>query len=162
MERMALRTPFTEVVRRATEIVRHPALEGRARLVVDATGLGAPVVEMLRAANRSVGAAGLTAVTITGGEKAHGGGENWHVPKRDLMGGLQVLLEQGMLRIHGKLKEAPALVRELREIRMWHSEAGHVAMGAGSGEHDDLAMAVALGCWKAQRATIGFGQGPLF
>jgi hypothetical protein len=41
--------------------------------------------------------------------------------------------------------------------------SGRVRMGAdGAGEHDDLAIALALACWKAQRARgISLGGGRL-
>ncbi len=50
LERMALGTPYVNVVSRVSEIMQQPELAGQSRLVVDATGVGAPVVEMLRAA----------------------------------------------------------------------------------------------------------------
>ena len=45
LERMRLGTPYTEVVRRVVEVLRYPALAGKWRLVVDATGVGMPVVD---------------------------------------------------------------------------------------------------------------------
>ena len=76
------------------ELLRDPQLAGTSRLTVDATGVGAPVVEMLRGVRLGVT---VKHVTITSGAAAHGVGENWSVPKRDLMAGLVVLLEQGQL-----------------------------------------------------------------
>jgi hypothetical protein len=155
LERLPLGTPYVGVVKRVGEIMQHPALALRGRVVVDATGVGAPVVEMLRAARPALR---VTAVTTTSGEHAHGRGEEWHVPKKDLMAGLQVLLEDGQLKIHRKLHEAAALVRELTDIRLSPRSGGRVGMGAdGYGEHDDLALAVALACWRARRMEIGFG-----
>ena len=69
LERMALGTPYVKVVSRVSEIMRHTELALQSRLVVDATGVGAPVVEMLRAARPRYR---VTAVTITAGEHAHG------------------------------------------------------------------------------------------
>jgi hypothetical protein len=156
LERLPLGTPYVDVVDRVSEIMQHPALAQRSRLVVDATGVGAPVVEMLRAV-RPV--CRVTAVTITAGEQAHGRGEEWHVPKKDLMAGLQVLLEEGQLKIHRKLHESATLVRELTDIRLSPRAGGRVGMGAeGYGEHDDLALAVALACWRARRPEIGYGN----
>src|SRR5215471_13910271 len=84
LERMPLGTPYTKVLARVCGMMRHPTMEGRSRLVVDATGVGAPVVELLR----SAGMGGrMTAVTITAGDRAHGRGEDWHVPRRDLLAG---------------------------------------------------------------------------
>ena len=40
-------------------------------------------------------------------------GRVWHVPKVDLMAGLQGLLERGELRISREMREASTLVREL-------------------------------------------------
>src|ERR1019366_9206638 len=100
LERMALGTPYVSVVSRVSEIMRQPELAQQSRLVVDATGVGAPVVEMLRAARPRFR---VTAVTITAGEHAHGHEEEWHVPKKDLMAGLQVSLEDGQLKIHRRL-----------------------------------------------------------
>ncbi len=155
LERMPLGTPYVNVVSRVSEIMQHPALTPRSWLVVDATGVGAPVVEMLRAARPPCR---VTAVTITAGEKAHGRGEEWHVPKKDLMAGLQVLLEDGRLKIHRKLRESATLVRELTDVRLNPKAGGHVGVGAdGYGEHDDLALAVALACWRARRIDIGYG-----
>jgi len=161
LERMPLGTPYVNVVSRVSEIMQHPALTPRSCLVADATGVGAPVVEMLRAARPPCR---VTAVTITAGEKAHGRGEEWHVPKKDLMAGLQVLLEDGRLKIHRNLRESATLVRELTDVRLNPGAGGHlgghVRMGAdGYGEHDDLALAVALACWRASRMEIGIGYG---
>jgi len=92
---------------------------GARRLVVDATGVGA------------------TGVGATGMERARGSGERWQVPRKDLLAGLEVLLETGELRISKRLVEAGRLVKELTSIRFGRGE---------SGEHDDLTMAVWLAC----------------
>ena len=126
---------------------------GQSRLVVDATGLGAPVVEMLQGAGLG---SRLTAVTITGGEEAHGSGEKWSVPKRDLLTGVEVLLETGDLVISSHLRDAEVLVRELEGMRL-ASVAGHGKLLAEGAGHDDLALALALACWRAKRARNGFG-----
>ena len=128
LERMPLGTPYINVVNRVREIMQHRELAAQSRLVVDATGVGAPVVEMLRAARLPCR---LTSVTITGGEHAHGCGEEWHVPKKDLMTGLLVLLEDGRLKINRELGEAAALVRELMNIRLTPKSGGRVGMWRG-------------------------------
>ena len=99
----------------------------------------------------------MTGVTITGGDRArqmpgYGMGEHWSVPRADLLGRLQVLLEKGELRISKSMRESRTLVREL--IAMRTRGPGGLDLGK---DHDDLVMAVALGCWQASRATIGFG-----
>ncbi len=148
LERMELGTPYPRVVERVCYVMRHPKIVNQSRLVVDATGVGAPVVDLLRSARLGVS---LTTVTITSGERARGQGERWHVPRGDLLAGLEVLLEAGELKICRRLKEAARLVRELERMRV---------TGCG-GEHDDLVFAVALAVWRARRAENGFGTARL-
>ena len=47
-ERVALGTPYPEVVANVRRMVRHEKLRGQCAVVADATGVGAPVVDMLR------------------------------------------------------------------------------------------------------------------
>jgi hypothetical protein len=159
LERVPLGTPYTAVVARIREIVQHPQLRGDCSLVVDGTGVGAPVVDGLRAARLGCE---LCAVTITGGDHEHSHDGAWSVPKRDLIAGIQVLLERGELRIAKALLEAGSLVRELLDMRITMAGNGRVRLGAdGFGEHDDLVIAVALSCWRARRMQIGMGTSRL-
>jgi hypothetical protein len=132
------------VVERVREIVRCDELyHGRCTLTVDATGVGAPVIDMLNAARLGCP---VRAVTITGGERASG----QCVPKQDLMAELLVLLEKRKLSI-GTLREGPRLVKELGDVRAHVSASGRTRLGAErNGEHDDLTIALALACWSAK------------
>jgi hypothetical protein len=143
-ERMALGTPYPLVVERVRKIVRSDDLyHGRCTLTVDATGVGAPVVDMLNAAQLGCP---VRPVTITGGERASGDS----VPKQDLMAELLVLLENGKLAI-GNLREGARLRQELTEVRTRVYSSGRTRLGAeGEGQHDDLVMALALACWSAK------------
>ena len=155
VERVALGTPYPLVVAHLREMVGRPELRRQCALVVDGTGLGGPVVEMLRGAGLGCE---ITAVTITGGEREHrSGGQQVSVPKRDLMAGVQVGLDNGDLRIARRLKELGPLVRELADVRTTSGPGtGRVRIGAdGCGEHDDLVIALALACWRARRRENG-------
>ena len=90
LERVPLGTPYPGVVARVREIVRK-IRSWPCALAVDGTGVGAPVVDMLRAARIGCD---IAAVTITGGEQQRNNGAAWSVPKRDLLALVQVLLEQ--------------------------------------------------------------------
>lgn len=159
LERVPLGTPYPRVVERVREILRHDELAGRSSVAVDATGVGGPVVEMLRGARLGCE---VCPVTITGGAREHAAGVGWNVPKKDLMAEVQVLLEKGELRIAKRLKEAGALLRELINVKFRQTDSGSVKMGAeGAGEHDDLVIALALACWKAKRRGVGGGGGRL-
>jgi hypothetical protein len=153
LERMKLGTPYTQVVRRVVEVMRHGALGGPRRLVVDATGVGMPVVDMLRASRPGCE---IAAVLITGGQGERFDGKVWHVPKLDLLARLQGLLEQKRLRISRRMRESGTLVRELTDMRSTRRASGRLRVGAdGSGEHDDLALAVALAVWMGRKGKVG-------
>jgi hypothetical protein len=160
LERVPLGTPYPGVVARVREIVRKV---GPCALAVDGTGVGAPVVDMLRAAGLGCE---IAAVTITGGEQqrntSRNGGAAWSVPKRDLLALVQVLLERNELRLAKGLRELGPLIRELTDVRSTTRASGRERLGAdGCGEHDDLAIALALACWRARRSQIGHGRLPL-
>jgi phage FluMu gp28-like protein len=149
VERAPLGMPFSAVVERMRTITSDRTLSGRTIAVVDATGLGAPVVEQMRSARLPCQ---LAAVTITGGGTETKTAQGWNVPKRDLIAGVQVWLERGDLRIPRRMKDADALLRELQEVRSWRGAGGEMRSGAeGAGRHDDLAMALALAVWKGAR-----------
>jgi hypothetical protein len=153
LERMPLGTPYTDVTARIVEIARDPKLRGDCQLVVDATGVGMPVVDMLRSAGPGCG---IAAVWITGGHGERFDGKVWHVPKLDLLARLQALLEQKRLRIARRMHETGTLVRELVSITSARRPSGNVKVGAeGAGEHDDLALAVALAVWAGRRGKVG-------
>jgi hypothetical protein len=81
---------------------------------VDATGVGAPVVDLLKGARLGCE---VTAVTITGGERMNQNPAGWNVPKQDLMAGLQVLPERRELKITRDFKGARMLMRELMDVQ---------------------------------------------
>lgn len=153
LERMELGTSYPDVVARVCEILQDPKMLGQSHLVVDATGVGAPVMDLLRAARMR---ANITAVIITGGDRAHYTGNQWFVPKRELLTGLEALLECGELRIAGKLREAARLVKEFESMQVEARVNGRWKMG-GDTEHDDLVLALSLACWRAKRPMNGFG-----
>jgi hypothetical protein len=45
------------------------------------------------------------------------------------------------------LKDGEALVKELADMQVRVTSGGREKFGAKSGSHDDLVLAVALGCW---------------
>ena len=163
LERLKLGTPYPDVARHVTELLATPELAKKTQCIVDATGVGRPVVDMLREAKVKP----LVAVTITGGDavtKVETGRyfePEFRVPKRDLVSTLQVLLQNDRLKIAEGLPLAQILVREMQNFRMKISLAtGHDSYEAWrEGDHDDLVLAVAMACWYAKtqyQPTSGF------
>jgi hypothetical protein len=151
LERLPLRMSYPDQTAYIGSLLRRPPLASpRPTVVVDQTGVGRPVVEIMRRAGlRPLG------VTITAGTGEHreyeGGYEQWKVAKLLLVSHMQAALHAGRLRIAKSLPDARALVEELADFRANINEAGSVSFGARSGAHDDLVLAVALGTWWAER-----------
>ena len=95
----------------------------------------------------------LVPVSISSGETEGKVGMYHTVPKRDLVTGVQVMLQQEGLRIAAGLEMGETLIREMTEMRVMVTVAGRERYGVWrEGKHDDLVLAVALACWGARRA----------
>lgn len=123
---------------------RHPD----AALVIDATGVGRPVLDALRDA---LPARAVYGVTITGGRSVNRGqaAGDVTVPKADLVGALQVLLQTRRL----SWPRGLPLLRELQgEFAAFQVKTtpGLRESFEGKGSHDDLVLALGLGCWLGE------------
>jgi hypothetical protein len=150
LRRFPLGTPYPDLCAEVAKLFARLLLRGSI-LVVDHTGVGRPVLDILRKVRVQ---ARLWPVTITGGSQVTrdkvGG---WGVPKKDLVSALQVLLQSRWLKIAPSLPEAKTLVRELTHFQMKITPAAHETFGCWrDGVHDDLVLAVALPCWCSERA----------
>jgi hypothetical protein len=150
--RYPLGTPYPAIVAQVVALLGQPPLARDTPLAVDATGVGRPVVDMFRQAGLK---GQLLSVTITGGDVATHEGRAYRTPKRDLIGGLQVLLQSGRLKIADALPDAATLVSELLNFQMRINLAtAHDSYGAWrEGTHDDLVLATALACWAAEQPS---------
>ena len=68
------------------------------------------------------------------------------MPKRELIRGVVVALENGGLRIAAGLPYTDALKAELADFQATFTDKGSAVFG-GKREHDDLVIAVALAVW---------------
>jgi len=156
LERVELGTPYPEVVERVVRVTKSRELAGRCQLVVDGTGVGRPVVDLLRGARPGCT---VMPVTITSGQRESLTDGYYGIPKRDLIVGLQVLLQQGELQIAAGLKYGAALAAEMAAMQVKVTSAGREQFGAWrEGTHDDLVFAVALACWGCKKAYRNGGE----
>lgn len=124
-------------------------LTSRDTLAVDGTGVGVAVVDIFAEAGFPTT---MSAITITGGFEPTRLPGGWHVPKRELVGTVSVLLEQRRLLIADGLPEAAILKAELGNFRLKMTTAGNETFGAWrDSDHDDLVLAVALACWLGEQ-----------
>jgi hypothetical protein len=153
LQRFKLGTPYTTIVPEVVRLAATPPLAGQVVLVVDQTGVGRPVVDLLR----RQAPCSILPITITGGDsvtEAEDGSRR--VPKKELVTCLQLLLQSRRLRVDRSLPEAATLVRELENFRVKITLAAHETFGAWrEGQHDDLVLAAALACWWAERGHYG-------
>jgi len=78
------------------------------------------------------------------------------VPKRDLIVGLQVILQRGGLQIAGRIEGAATLVEEMSRMQVRITPKAYEPYGAWrEGEHDDPVLAVALACWGVRKLWPG-------
>jgi hypothetical protein len=150
LERYPLGTAYTEIITRLSPLFLKEPLKDCV-LAIDRTGVGRPVVDMIKKAKFQ---ARLYPITITGGHTVHDDKENggWNVPKKDLVGAMQVLLQSQRIKIASSLAEADTLKRELQNFQVKVTTAANEQFGAWrEGTHDDLVLAVALAVWSAEK-----------
>jgi hypothetical protein len=149
LERLPLQTSYPDVVQHLVALLAQPQLPADSTvLIVDATGCGRPVVDMMRLAGLAP-----VAVTITAGTAITVDLETsaLRVPKRDLVSTMAVLLEQRRLGIADSLPEAGALRHELQTFRRKVTPDGDDSYSSWrERDHDDLVLATALACWYRQ------------
>jgi hypothetical protein len=166
LSRITVGTPYPDIARRAAEIIRGverrmlweianthqipvylPEVAEKARdsiwVLVDATGVGQPVVDLLR---ELVPGVKMCAVVFTHGEHCS---VTWRAAegtmgKGFLVSRLQILIQAG--RVHlPRGEEAEVLIEELRDYEMSISDKGVDTYGAFKvGSHDDLVTALGL------------------
>ena len=130
-------------------------------LAIDYTGVGRPVVDL--AQDRGLNP---IAIAITGGNAV-----NWDdsrtkasVPKRDLVGTMQIFAQNDRLKVASDLRFGPVLAEELQNFKVKIDiKTAHDSYGSWrEGSHDDLILATAIGLWTAEnryaQPTIGIAR----
>jgi hypothetical protein len=141
--------PYPDIIEKTLEIMRSPDLINNAVLVVDQTGVGQPVVDSFRKSGlKPIG------IMIHGGDRATNEGNTWRVPKRDLVGVLQVLLQNSRLKVSWKLKLAKILSGEMLNFKVKIDQVtAHDSYSSWrESDHDDLLLAVAMAAWFGERS----------
>jgi hypothetical protein len=94
----------------------------------------------------------LRPVTITGGNAIVPDDLGWHVPKKELVGVLQMLLTSRRLLVAKNLPDAAVLSKELENFRakVKLNSMNESYEAWREGDHDDLVLSVAIACWIAE------------
>jgi hypothetical protein len=156
IERLTLGTKYPVVADRIVQVVRNLEARSQAREWIDgdfpiecwldATGVGLPVLDLIREQGVSAKAA-----IFTGSDKlVEHPDDVVSVGKSWMVGRLQVLLQAG--RLHLPISaEAAVLIRELQEYQIDVNERAHASFNAPSGKHDDLVIALGLSVGAGKR-----------
>jgi len=153
LQRWQLRTSYPSIVADVVRMINNLDPEriagGKPVLAIDATGVGAPVVDLFK---REKINAELKPIQIIGGANVSSEFGMTRVPKRDLVSVVQVGLQNRTLKIASQLELSEVLSRELQNFQVKITDAANDVYGAWrEGTHDDLVLAAALALWSASQ-----------
>ena len=148
LHRYTLGTTYPEIGRHVKQMINTPQLRNNCALVIDVTGVGRPVYDYFTEA-------GMQPIPITivpGNQEISDGFGGWHVPKRNLVFAIQILLSERRLKLAQALEHTAALQEELKVFQVKVTKAGNDSYEAWRDkDHDDLVLALAIACWYAER-----------
>lgn len=156
-QRLPLGTPYPDVAEFVLQMVKELSVQTNTKiitpdLIVDGTGVGKPVVDMMRRAGLKP-----VAVAITGGREQNKiNAHNYTVPKRDLVGSLIVTFQESRLKLSSGLPFIQELLHELMNFKARVSASGNEQFDAWRESiHDDLVLATALAVWFGELQLPG-------
>ena len=140
---------YPMTAQRIKRIVDSPMISRDYVLVVDSTGVGEAVIDMLRESYHL----NPVGVSFTSGNAVTMSPFGYNVPKRDLVVNLQVLFQMERVKIAEELELAVTFREQLRHFTSTvNRRTGHEGFGADSEiEFDDLPMAAAIVLWYAEK-----------
>jgi hypothetical protein len=152
LQRLKLGTSYPDVCSIVGTMLKAlPGAKLAPALVIDKTGVGAPVFDLMQKSGlKPIG------VTITGGfDENRVLSNDWRIPKRNLVSTLAVLLQSGRLKVAPDLAEGETFVSELSNFKVKISAAGHDSYSSWrESVHDDLVLSVALAAWYGERKVM--------
>jgi hypothetical protein len=151
IERLGIRTPYPDIVERATRIADKLADIAPTNLAIDATGGGIPVRDMFR---KPTAKWRFAPVMIGSGFRENFVDGFWRVSKMDLIGRLQLAFDFNHLTIEPSLDRTETLIEELAAMRGFERKRGRIIEAPGR-KHDDLALALTLAWWGVETRVPG-------
>ncbi|MBL8176541.1 MAG: terminase family protein [Bryobacterales bacterium] len=146
LERFPLGTPYPDIIDAICRLVRNSALIGRCQIIVDGTGVGTPVVQMLR--RQSPGPI-VHSVILTSGTGHSRAGDTHRLPRAELLARIECAFQNSSLHISRHLPLSNALFLELQSLRRKHRNTGfETILPDRESDHDDLVFATALAHWR--------------
>lgn len=163
LQTMPLGLQFRDIARRLSEIEAKLKARGEAAvtILVDATGPGQPVPELIRGLVKC----DVISCRFTSGAEPAYEGSYWKLPKPAVVTRLKIFLQEKRLELPGKTKDQTQarvineMLLELQNFQYNQPEEGARAetFEAKVGSHDDMVTALGLAVWGAKRADPGAG-----
>ncbi len=153
LERPVLGTSYPDIRRGVKELITNPILAGQTDLIVDATGVGRPVIDEMREDGLNpipvVITFGLAGRDIVQDEFGY-----FRVPKIEIMSSLQVLFGSKRLQYPPHLISptqedlVPVFLQEMERFKMKRTKAGNMTYEAWrETDRDDIVLSIAIQCW---------------
>jgi hypothetical protein len=124
-------------------MAREPLESTKATLVVDTSGVGQGVADLMRSQGLRFKGVQITAGT----EQTQVDGSNYRVAKQLLVSKLEAVLHAGELRVPDALPDAEPFRKELESFRRQSKASGAQTWSADVGEFDDRVMATSYAIW---------------
>lgn len=119
-------------------------------LVVDATGVGRPVVERME----DIGLNPIPVVITGGVNEIHEPGDwSWRIPRKTLITVAQICFQRDLIKMPPNNPLAKEAEQEIRSIRrkVNPDRAGDKFEAGRESEHDDIMLALCLALWQATK-----------
>ncbi len=150
IERPELGVSYYDQVDRLVEITSHPDIRAVGFcVVVDVTGVGRAVLEMVEEA----GVQNIVPVLITSGNDVTFDEETgiWHVPKKEIISVLQVVIQGRRMKFSKHLPLAGTFEKELLAFKAKVTKKGNDQYEAWRArDHDDIVLAGGIALWKGE------------
>lgn len=149
LKRFRLQTPYPKIVEWITIFINKNFIDTSYIMIVDYTGVGRPVVDLLREAHLNIIALNITSGNICSWKA----GKEVNVPKKELISSMQVVLQNSRIKIAADLKDLELLKKEFLNFKVKISKSADAKFNASSGYHDDIVMSICLAIWYGEYAS---------
>jgi hypothetical protein len=153
LQRFPVGAPNPEIIVTVRTVLSTPPIPGCV-FVVDKTGVGQAIANLFAYELKHTVRCTAYPVYVTAAVFNGPADGRIRIPKQELVGTVQVLLQTKRLQIARELPDAELLVRELEGFRMKPPPKSDDPMADWrDGPHDDLIFAVALAGWVGEKCV---------
>jgi hypothetical protein len=139
---------YTEIAMRIATLVEHPRISRPYSLVLDTTGVGIAIWDMLCAPPYRLSPVGITS---TAGKAVTESMSGYNVPKVDLMTNLEILLDQERFSWAAGMEDAETYREQMDHMKIELKKKKETFGADDDRIHDDYPSATAVALWFAEK-----------